>query len=299
MLTLVLEKMPDLFWTEVKRRGYSQFFKTKCANDDVMALIIRTRTHASANFIDKYKNLRMIIRAGTGLDNVDIKYVESKNIIVKNTPEANTNAAYEHTIAMIFSLIKQLNTFKYNILENRWKHGLNYNFEVADLTVLIVGLGRIGSRVAKALDFFGAKVYGVDPYIDKSIWQSLPVTKISYNEGLMRCNLVTFHCPLTDETKNYFSVDSLEIISNPIFLLNVARGDIVEEKAVIKGLDEDKFLGVGIDVFAKEPWTAKNFALDKRVILTPHAGSFTFSAKNRMSIEALSVWEKFFVLLKK
>lgn len=293
MTTLVLEEMPNLFWTEIVRRGYAHFFKKECESSDVQIAIIRTHTIADRNFINKFKNLKMIIRAGTGLDNVDVKYAESQNIIVKNTPEANTNAAYEHTIAIIFSLIKNLNAAKANVLENKWKSGLRYNFEMADLKALVVGLGRIGSRVAKALDFFGAKVYGVDPYISDDVWQKIPAEKINYNEGLRRCNLVTFHCPLTAETENYFSLESLDIIEYPIFLINAARGKIVQEESIAIGLEKGKILGAAIDVFASEPWISKEYAFDKRVVVTPHSGSFTQRAKNRMSLETIEVWEKF------
>ncbi len=292
MKTLVLENMPELFWEEIEKKNYKNFFNIK-DKKEAEILIIRTKTVANKEFIDTFPNLKLIIRAGTGLDNIDIDYAYSKGINLQNTPKANSISAYEHTIALIFSLIKKLPQAHRNILNKKWKQDFDFNFEISDLKVLVVGVGRIGSMVAKTLKYLGAKVFGVDPYLSEKDWQKVDIQRISYEEGLKKCNLITFHCPLTPETKNYFSRKSLNQLKNPIFLLNVARGGIVEEDAISKGFKRNIFLGVALDVFTNEPWTPKDFANENNIILTPHIGAYTKKAKNRMALETIKVWENF------
>ena len=294
MNTLVLEEMPDLFWQQIKRKNYQKYFlqETK-KKEEIKILIIRTKTVMDKNFIDKFPSLKLIIRAGTGYDNIDIKYAYKKLIAIQNTPYANTLSAYEHTISMIFALIKQLNKAKNNVITNKWKKGLSYNLEISDLKVLVVGVGRIGSKVAKTLQYFGAKVKGVDPYLSKKDWINFDIEPISYKKGLEYANLITFHCPLTSKTKNYFSLNTLSYLKNPIYLINTARGNIVSEAAIIKGLEKNLILGVGLDVYNIEPWKVKKFAQYDNVILTPHIGAYTLKAKNRMALETIKVWENF------
>ncbi len=293
MKTLVIEDMPRLFWDEIKKRNYQNYFYNSIPYGDVKVIILRTKTIASPQFIDKFPDLKMIIRAGTGLDNVDYHYAKSKGIIVQNTPNANAISAYEHTMAMIFALIKKIPTAKNNILQNKWKNNFVFNYEFSDITPLVVGLGRIGTKVAKALKFFGFSVMGVDPYLDKKKWEELDIKQVSYYEGLKKCNLITFHCPLTPKTRDYFSLKTLDLLKNPVYLINVARGEITNEKAIEVGLQKNKLLGVALDVFKREPWPVKSFALQDNVLLSPHIGAYTQKAKNRLALETLDVWEDF------
>ena len=292
MKTVVLEEMPPLFWEIIKKNGYSDYFLMD-NDENAQVVIIRTKTVANKAFLDAYPNLKLIIRAGTGFDNIDIAYAFSKGIAVQNTPEANAQSAYEHTIAMISSLIKQLPKAKNNVLNGNWKKNLKYNYEFSDITALVVGVGRIGKRVAKALQFFGAKVLGVDPYLSQDEREILGIGFVSYEKGLQLANLITYHCPLTKHTKDYFSVETLEILSNPIFLINVARGRIVDENAIIEGFKRNLLLGVAMDVFENEPWENKDFANRDNVILSPHIGAYTQKAKDRMAKETIKVWENF------
>jgi len=295
MKTLVLEKMPELFWKQVSINKWDSFFirDSGFSKENVGIIIIRTKIIIDENFLRKYKNLKMIIRAGSGYDNIDILAAQKRNVIICTTPEANALSAYEHTLSFILALIKNLQKSKQNILSNKWKTGLSFNWEISDLKILMVGVGRVGTKVAKTLKFLGAEVCGVDPYLSQTEWKDKGVKHVSYLEGLKWCNLITYHCPLTHETHNYFSLYTLENISNPIWLINTARGPVIEEAAIEIGLKSGKILGVALDVFQEEPWNARKFAKFDNIFLTPHIGSHTQNAKDRLSNEALKVWSDF------
>ncbi|HGY11073.1 MAG TPA: hypothetical protein ENK36_01745, partial [Desulfobacterales bacterium] len=163
MNTYVVENMPEIFWQEIKKNGWEIYFSTH-KNKEAEIAIIRTQTFADRSFFDQFPNLKMLIRAGTGFDNIDLSEAKMRNIVVCNTPEANAISAFEHTISFIFSLIKQLKISEKNLFSGNWKSGLLNNWELSDLKTLIVGVGRVGTKVAKALQYFGAEVKGVDPY---------------------------------------------------------------------------------------------------------------------------------------
>ena len=292
MKTYVMEEMPETFWVELKVRNLQDDFSCE-ENWDAEITIIRTRTKFDRALIDKFSNLKMIIRAGSGYDNIDVDYAQSKNIAVCNTPEANAYSAYEHTLALIFGLIKNLQYGKQEIETGNWKKKHPSNWEIPDLKVLVVGLGRVGTRVAKTLEYLGAKVLAVDPELCENEWQEKGISPIHYIEGLKWCNLVTYHCPLYSDTFHYFNQKIVDGLDKPIWLVNAARGKVVDFIAVNSGLDNNKLFGVALDVFEEEPWQSECCINNPRFMITPHTGAFTTAAKDRMSIECVDVWQKF------
>ena len=296
MKTLVIERMPKLFWELADK--YSDIieyldYENFAENNTIEIIILRTHILADKSFIDKFKNLKLIIRAGSGFDNIDVKYAISKNIKVCNTPNANVQSAVEHTIGFIFSLIKKFKINEENLKNNIWKKNLKYNIEISDLRLLIVGVGRIGTRVAHIMQSLGAEVKGVDPYLTQDNFNKKHIVNTDYENGLKWCNIVSYHCPLTSETQNYFDENTLDII-NHTFVINAARGKILSYDAIYKGLRNGKITGLAIDVFPNEP----NINLDKKldnnnVILSPHVGAFTQNAKARMAKETIHVWREF------
>ncbi len=292
MKTYVAEPMPDLFWQEIKKNFWESHFST-IDKKDAEIVIIRTQTKADVLFFDHFPILKMIIRAGTGFDNIDLNAAEKKKIVVCNTPEANAISAYEHTMSFIFALLKQHKINEKNLLSGNWKTGLQNNWELSDLKALIIGVGRVGTRVAKALQYFGAEVKGVDPYLSELEWQEKQIDSVTFKEGVSWCNLISFHCPLTVHTFHYFGSSILEDIQQPVWLINTARGEIVDNKVVEEGLESNQILGFAADVFDREPPELLRFYREKKVYLSPHTGSFTLNAKYRMSFEVLKVWETF------
>jgi D-3-phosphoglycerate dehydrogenase / 2-oxoglutarate reductase len=295
MNTLVLEEMPPQFWQELGKRGLTHWFTSEnlLFSENIEIIIIRTKTIFNESYFKRFPNLKLVIRAGTGIDNIDLEAAEKHKVAVSNTPEANTISAFEQTMSFIFSLIKQQNQMKQAVLLKEWKNHIQPNLEISDLRALIVGVGRVGTRVAQLLQQLGAEVRGVDPYLTKSQWLEKQVEATSYVSGLKWCNLLTFHCPLNHETKHYFSQATLKLTSNPIYLINTSRGSVVEEIAIEDGLKNGDLLGVALDVFEEEPWEPASFAESPLVLLSPHAGAYTEAAKNRLALETIITWEKF------
>jgi len=295
MLTVVLEKMPDLFWSEIEAKNYTHILPfEEHLRESAEIVIVRTHFILSPEQIDSFKKLKLIIRAGTGFDNIACKYAISKGIEVCNTPDSNVQSAFEQTISFLFMMIKQSQICHNQILKNRWKNNLSYNLEINELRILLVGVGRIGTKVANFLRQFGAQVKGVDPYLSETEWNQKQVEQTSYEDGLKWCNSLSFHCPLTSETTHYFNEASLKILTHPIYLLNVARGNIVDMNSLLKGLKNKQIIAAGIDVFPDEPNpNVKDFLHFENIYFSPHIGAFTNPAKDRMSLETIEVWENY------
>jgi D-3-phosphoglycerate dehydrogenase len=292
--TLIIDELSEYFDNLVIERGLSDYFYRDIPNpDDIGIIIVKTFTKVDSALLKKYPRLKMIIRAGTGYDNIDLEEAGKRGVVVCNTPEANVMAAFEQTLSFVFALLKQHQLGKANLQKRRWKEGHCLNLEIGDLKALIVGVGRIGSRVARFLREFGAEVYGVDPYLTTDEWREREAHHVNYQEGLKLCNLITYHCPLKAETEDYFSEATLKQLTHPVWLINTARGGIVNEQALLKGLKEGMILGAGLDVFEDEPDPQIPFGDFDNVYMTPHTGAYTAAARRRMAVELLKVWEAF------
>lgn len=294
MKTLVLEEMPDLFWQEIKKRNLDDFFFHKLADPQIPEiLIIRTRSRITSDILAGYSNLKLVIRAGSGYDNVDIRAAREQGIRVCSTPLANGPAAFEHTVSLIFSLIKQLKSADQAVRNGFWKTGLPTSQEIRDLRILIIGVGLIGTWVGRFFTTWGAQVRGVDPYLHETDWKRKGIQNIDIESGLAWCNTLTFHCPLTHETSGFFSREILSLIPHPIWLINTARGGLLSDIALEEGLRSGIIRGLALDVYEDEPPVPKAWFDSTRVILTPHSASHTEAAKHRLVKETMEVWEKF------
>ncbi len=292
--TLVLDEMPDYFWQQVKNNGYEVFFTSEklLFSEDIEIIILRTKSVITESHYKRFPNLKCIIRAGSGYDNIDVIKAKDYNIHVQNTPQANVNSAFEHTLSLIFSLIKHHKPHNENVLNNQWRNGIDSNLEISDLRVLVVGFGRVGSLVGKFFKGMGGQVRFVDPYIDANSVEKEGISATSYEEGLSWANLITYHCPLYAKTEHYFDKTSLNFI-NKVFIINAARGGILDIDALNQGIKEGKVLGAGIDVMENEPWQCEGWEDNPKILMTPHTGALTEDAKIRLSKEAYDVWEQF------
>lgn len=296
MNTLILDTLPELFWKIVDQHRWRKYFflpEHKIDPRLIDIVVIRTKTKFGFEEFERYPKLKMIIRAGSGYDNIDLTEAKRRDVYVCNTPEANATAAAELTLSFILALVKKHQLSKKSILASEWKENLLPNWELCELKALIVGVGRVGSKVAKTLRELGAEVRGVDPYLKREQWESIGIKRVEYKKGLAWCNLLTFHCPLTVETKGYFNEETLAYLHNPIWLVNTARGGVVTEKAAEIGLDEGKLLGVALDVYDEEPCQIKKYMKDDRIYMTPHTGAYTMVAKERLCNEVIRVWQAF------
>lgn len=292
--TLVLDTMPNLFWEIVEEKGLADYFTKDnlVFSEDIEIIVLRTKSVITESHYKRFPNLKCIIRAGSGYDNIDVNKAKEYDIIVQNTPEANVQSAFEQTISFLMALIKNHKQHNQSVLDNKWRGGIVSNLEFTDLRVLIVGLGRVGSLVAKFLTAMGAEVKYLDPYIDVEKGKLLNIESINYEAGLTWANVATYHCPLYKQTKHYFDEHSLNFINN-FYLLNVARGGVVDIDAVVKGIDSGKILAAGIDVMESEPWKCEGWENNNKILITPHTGAFTEKAKDRLSKDCFDVWHEF------
>ncbi len=257
----------------------------------VNALVIRSSTNPDKDFIDQAPNLKYIIRAGEGTDNIDKAYCATKGIKVSNTPGANNNSAAEHAIALMMTVLRNTALAHKSMTESRWDKSLYTGLELANKKVGIVGFGRIGQIVAKRLQGFEPDILFFDPFIEKSdIPNSNKATDL--NQIFKECDVITIHTPLMDQTKDMINADLMGLMKPSAILVNAARGKIVNEDDLYKILKEKKIRGAGFDVFATEPLPndSKLRSLDN-IILTPHLGASTEEAQVRvgkMSVDQLS-----------
>jgi D-3-phosphoglycerate dehydrogenase len=250
------------------------------------ALITRSGTDVTAGILEKAKNLRVIGRAGVGVDNVDIEAASRKGVIVLNAPTGNTLAATEHTLAMMLGAVRRL-PFAHSSLEHgEWDRKKFMGTQLYKKTLGIVGLGRIGSEVARRALSFDMSIVAYDPYIKREKAEKVGVELLENMDQLLeRSDIITFHVPLTDETAGMVSEREFSVMRDKVVLINCARGGIVDEHALASYLESGKVSMAAVDVFSKEP-LPKDSPLHgaPNLIITPHLGANTEEAQKNVSV---------------
>ena len=237
-----------------------------------------------ADVIGKLHSLQIISRCGVGIDNIDLKVAEELGIKIFNTPDAPTLAVAELTIGLIFALSRHIVEADNSIREGKWKKymgSLLYNKKVG-----IVGLGRIGKKVSELLVPFGAEILSCEPNPDKDFVNMHRIKNIPLKELLSNADIVTLHLGCKKEKRCFLGKEELDLMKTSAFLINTARGGLVDEKALIDSLKNNKICGAAIDVYEKEPYTGSLRKL-KNVILTSHMGSYAKEARIKMEREAV------------
>ena len=250
------------------------------------ALITRSGTDVTAEVIGKAENLRVIGRAGVGVDNVDIESASRRGIIVMNAPTGNTLAATEHTLAMMLAAVRKL-PFAHNSLDGGgWARKKFMGIQLYKRTLGIVGLGRIGSEVAKRAASFGMKIVAYDPYIKREKAESMGVALADKIEDLLSsADIITFHVPLTDETISMVGAAEIEHMKERVVLINCARGGIVDESDLADALKSGKVYMAAVDVFVEEPLPDDSpLHGTPNLIITPHLGANTEEAQKNVSV---------------
>ncbi|KYZ76216.1 D-3-phosphoglycerate dehydrogenase [Anaerosporomusa subterranea] len=250
------------------------------------ALVVRSETKVTAPIIEAAERLKVIGRAGVGVDNIDVETATKKGIIVLNAPEGNTMAATEHTVAMLLALSRNIPQAYASMKAGKWERSKLMGVEVRGKTLGVFGLGRIGAGVAKRAIAMEMNVMAYDPYISAHQAKSLGVELAEIDEILAVADFVTLHLPLTVETRHLFNADRLAKLKPGARLVNCARGGIIDEAALAAALAAGKLAGAAIDVFGKEPIEADNplLALDN-VVLTPHLGASTAEAQIGVAVD--------------
>lgn len=249
------------------------------------ALIVRSDTQVDAELIAKADKLKVVGRAGIGVDNVDLAAATKRGIIVANAPESNIISAAEHTIALLLSQSRHIAQATASLKAGRWDRSKFEGVEVYDKTLGIVGLGRIGVLVAQRAQGLGMKIVGYDPYVSKERFAHLGIERADKIESLLAVSdFLTVHLPKSAETIGMFGPNEFAAMKNGIRLLNTARGGIYQQEALIEALNSGKVAGMGVDVYEKEPCTdSPLFAFDQ-VTATPHLGASTTEAQDKAGV---------------
>ncbi|MBD3749093.1 MAG: phosphoglycerate dehydrogenase [Sphingobacteriales bacterium] len=253
-----------------------------------VGLAIRTKFRVDKEVIDAAPNLKFVARAGAGMDNIDVAYADKKNIQLINAPEGNADAVGEHCVGMLLSLMNNLRKADTEIRNGIWEREGNRGYELKGKTVGIIGYGNNGSAFAKKLKGFEVKVLAYDKY--KTRFTDDFATEASMEEIVKYADVLSLHIPLTKETKQMVNEEYLSYFRRPIFFLNASRGEIVNTKAILKGIKENRILGAGLDVLEKEKFPAladadfyQDLIAEARVLLTPHVGGWTFDSYRKIS----------------
>ncbi|HAK88264.1 MAG: phosphoglycerate dehydrogenase [Nitrospirae bacterium GWB2_47_37] len=248
------------------------------------ALIVRSATKATADIIDAAKNLKVIGRAGSGLDNVDKAAASKSGIVVMNTPGGNTITTAEHTIAMMFAVARKIPQANASMAEGKWEKKKFMGAELFNKTLGVIGLGNIGGEVAKRAQGLGMTVIAYDPFLSEEKAKQMGIKKMEVAELIKEADFITVHTPLTAETKNLINTQTIKTMKNGVFIINCARGGIINEKDLFDALESGKVAGAALDVFEKEPPENNPLVGHEHVICTPHLGASTQEAQENVAI---------------
>jgi len=251
---------------------------------DFDALVVRSSTQATADLLRAGKRLKVVGRAGIGVDNVDVSAATELGILVVNAPTANLMSATEHTFALLLSLARRVAEADASMKAGEWNRKLT-GVELQGKTLGIIGFGRIGQRVADRARGFEMKIVAHDPFLDAAAARRLEMELLPLNELLARADAVTLHVPLTDQTRNLLDKERLAAMKKGALLVNCARGGVVDEEALLAALESGHLGGAALDVFAAEPPTDLRLVRHKKVVATPHLGAQTREAQERISLE--------------
>ncbi|MBP7962892.1 MAG: phosphoglycerate dehydrogenase [Caldilineaceae bacterium] len=253
---------------------------------DYDALLVRSRTKVTADVFQAGKKLRVVGRAGVGVDNIDIPAATQSGVIIVNAPTGNVVAAAEHTIAMLMALARMIPQADAHIRAGLWKRNQFVGVEVRDKVLGVVGLGRIAQEVVSRAQGLGMAIFAYDPYVTKEYADQRGVTLLPLDEVLANADFLTVHVPLTPETKGLIGTKALATMKQGARLLNVARGGIINEVALVAAIESGHIAGAAIDVYEEEPLPGDNVLRSRpEIILTPHLGGSTVEAQEKVAVD--------------
>jgi D-3-phosphoglycerate dehydrogenase / 2-oxoglutarate reductase len=248
------------------------------------AVLIRSATQIDAEALAAAAKLKVVARAGVGLDNVDIKAATEAGVMVVNAPTSNIISAAELTIGHILSLARHIPSAHASLSAGEWKRSKYTGVELYEKTVGIIGLGRIGALIAARLQAFGVEIVAYDPYVTPARAQQLGVHLVSLDELLERSDFISIHMPKTPETTGMIGADQLALMKPTAFIVNVARGGLIDEDALTQALEAGTIAGAGLDVFVSEPPSDLKLLGLPNVIVTPHLGASTDEAQEKAGV---------------
>lgn len=252
---------------------------------DVDGLIVRSATKVTAESLGKPGRLKVIGRAGTGVDNIDLDAATRAGVVVMNTPGGNSVAAAELTMTLLLALCRNVSQANEELRAGRWERKKYMGVEVAGKTLGVVGLGKIGLEVARRARAFRMEIVGFDPFVSNEVARAAGVRCVELDELAAVADVLTLHVPRTDETRNLIDAAMLAKMKPGVRIINCARGGLVDEKALLDAIESGHVAGAALDVFDKEPPEDTRLVNHPHVVCTPHLGASTREAQVRVGIE--------------
>jgi D-3-phosphoglycerate dehydrogenase / 2-oxoglutarate reductase len=289
---LIADKLSPAAVEIFKARGVEADIKTGLSKDELLAIIadydglaVRSATKADKDVIAAARSLKVIGRAGIGVDNVDIPAATAAGIVVMNTPFGNSITTAEHAVALMFALARQLPQADLSTQAGKWEKNRFMGVELSAKTLGLIGAGNIGSIVADRANGLKMKVIAYDPFLSPERAIEIGVEKVELDQLLARADLITLHTPLTDKTRNILSAENLAKTKKGVLIVNCARGGLVDEQALRAGLDSGHIGGAAFDVFVEEPAKANVLFGAENFIATPHLGASTLEAQENVALQ--------------
>lgn len=250
------------------------------------ALVVRSETKVTAEVIEAGKKLQVVGRAGVGVDNIDLEAATRRGVIVVNAPLGNTISAAEHAIGLMLALARHIPAGSASLREGRWERKRFVGTEVRGKTMGVVGLGQVGSEVARRARGLEMRVLAHDPFVSEERAQALGAEMVSLEDLLAQADVVSLHTRLTADTRHLIGEEQLKLVKPTVRIINTARGPLIDEDALARAIDEGRVAGAAVDVFAKEPPPADNVLVkNERVLVTPHLGASTTEAQERVAVD--------------
>jgi D-3-phosphoglycerate dehydrogenase len=292
MRVLISDKMSPRALEVFEKAHIDVDVKTGLSEAELIAIIggydglaIRSATKVTAQVLEAAQKLKVIGRAGIGVDNIDVAAATARGILVMNTPYGNSVTTAEHTIAMMLALARQIPAAHITTREGRWLKNKYMGVELTGKTLGIIGCGNIGSIVADRAQGLKMNVIAHDPYLTVERAKGINVTKVQLDELLATSDFITLHTPLTDQTRHMLNRETLAHCKKGVRIINCARGGLIDEGALKAAIDSGHVAGAALDVFEHEPATDHPLFGMEQVVVTPHLGASTFEAQENVALQ--------------
>jgi D-3-phosphoglycerate dehydrogenase len=289
---LISDSLSDAAVKIFEERGIEVDFKTGMSPDELIACIgqydglaVRSATKVTKKVLEAAENLKVVGRAGIGVDNIDTEEATARGVIVMNTPFGNSITTAEHAIAMMFALARDIPEANASTQAGKWEKNRFMGVELTNKTLGVVGCGNIGSIVAERALGIKMKVVAYDPYLTAERAKDIGVRKVELDDLLARADFITLHTPLTDATRDIIDAAAIAKMKEGVRIINCARGELIVEDAMIEALKSGQVGGVAIDVFAEEPATESPYFGLENVVCTPHLGAATTEAQENVALQ--------------
>ncbi|MGM0587030.1 MAG: phosphoglycerate dehydrogenase [Bacteroidota bacterium] len=293
---LVLDNVAPVCAQRLEERGLQPIIHKSIPDDpaerknllnSIHAMVLRSATTVDPHLIAEIPNLKVIGRAGVGVDNIDIDAATASGVLVMNTPDGNTISTAEHTCGMILALHRNIPQSVAKVKSGGWDRKKYMGTEIHDKKLGIVGLGKIGSEVARRMQSFGVDIFAYDPYTSRERAEEMDITLLELDELLATVDILTVHTPLTDATRNMISLEKKELLKKGIRLVNCARGGIIKEEDLPELIDQGYVAGAALDVYTSEPPHEALLEILKHpdIICTPHLGASTEEAQEKVATQ--------------